>query len=71
VLLGHRFVAEEPFASEEAFADVARAWHALGFDELVVYADPVLMVPRGEQPSPDIVGRIARDVVPKLRRELA
>ena len=71
VLLGHRFVAEEPFASEEAFADVARAWHALGFDELVVYADPVLMVPRGEQPSPDIVGRIARDVLPQLRRELA
>jgi alkanesulfonate monooxygenase SsuD/methylene tetrahydromethanopterin reductase-like flavin-dependent oxidoreductase (luciferase family) len=69
VLLGHRFVAEEPFRSEESFADVARAWRALGFDELVVYADPSLMVPRGVEPPPDIVARVARDVLPELRRE--
>ena len=69
VLLGNRFVAEEPFSSEEAFADVARAWHALGFDELVVYADPYFMVPVGEDAPPEIVGRIARDVLPELRRE--
>jgi alkanesulfonate monooxygenase SsuD/methylene tetrahydromethanopterin reductase-like flavin-dependent oxidoreductase (luciferase family) len=71
ILLGHRFVAEEPFRSEEAFAEVARAWHALGFDELVVYADPFFMVPRGEEPPPGIVGRIARDVLPELRRNSA
>jgi alkanesulfonate monooxygenase SsuD/methylene tetrahydromethanopterin reductase-like flavin-dependent oxidoreductase (luciferase family) len=71
VLLGHRFVAEEPFASEEAFAAVARAWHALGFDELVVYADPFFMVPRGEQPPAGILERIAADVLPALRAELA
>ena len=70
-LLGHSFVAEEAFRSEEAFADVARAWRALGFDELVVYADPTLMVPRGEEPPAGIVDRIARDVLPTLRRELA
>lgn len=69
VLLGHRFVAEEPFRSEESFADVARAWRALGFDELVVYADPSLMVPRGVEPPPDIVARVAQDVLPDLRRE--
>jgi alkanesulfonate monooxygenase SsuD/methylene tetrahydromethanopterin reductase-like flavin-dependent oxidoreductase (luciferase family) len=70
VLLGNRFVAEEPFRSEEAFAVVARAWHALGFDELVVYADPFFMVPRGEEPPPGIVGRLAREVLPELRQEL-
>jgi alkanesulfonate monooxygenase SsuD/methylene tetrahydromethanopterin reductase-like flavin-dependent oxidoreductase (luciferase family) len=70
VLLGNRFVAEEPFGSEEAFAEVARAWHALGFDELVVYADPYYMVPIGEEAPPDIVARIARDVLPELRRGL-
>ena len=68
VLLGNRFVAEEPFASEEAFAEVARSWHGLGFDELVVYADPAFMVPRGEQAPAGIVGRIARDVLPELRQ---
>lgn len=71
VLLGHRFVAEEPFRSPDAFAEVARTWHALGFDELVVYDEPALMVPRGEEAPPGIVGRIARDVLPDLRRELA
>ena len=70
VLLGHRFVAEEPFASEEAFADVARTWHSLGFDELVVYADPYFMVPLGEEPPPGILERIAGDVLPDLRRQL-
>ena len=68
VLLGNRFVAEEPFASEDAFAEVARAWHGLGFDELVVYADPYFMVPLGEEPPPGIVERIADDVLPGLRR---
>ena len=71
VLLGHRFVAEEPFASEDAFAGVARVWHGLGFDELVVYADPYFMVPLGEAAPPGIIERIARDVLPDLRRELA
>jgi alkanesulfonate monooxygenase SsuD/methylene tetrahydromethanopterin reductase-like flavin-dependent oxidoreductase (luciferase family) len=66
-LLGHRFVAEEPFRSEEAFARVARAWAELGFDELVVYADPYYMVPLGEEAPPGIVERIARDVLPELR----
>lgn len=70
VLLGNRFVAEEPFASEEAFAEVARTWHGLGFDELVVYADPTFMVPLGEEPPPEILARIARDVLPELRRGL-
>jgi alkanesulfonate monooxygenase SsuD/methylene tetrahydromethanopterin reductase-like flavin-dependent oxidoreductase (luciferase family) len=70
VLLGNRFVAEEPFSSEEAFAEVARAWHGLGFDELVVYADPFFMVPLGEEAPPGIVERIARDVLPELRRGL-
>jgi alkanesulfonate monooxygenase SsuD/methylene tetrahydromethanopterin reductase-like flavin-dependent oxidoreductase (luciferase family) len=68
VLLGNRFVAEEPFASEEAFAEVARAWHGLGFDELVVYADPFFMVPLGQEPPPGILERIAGDVLPELRR---
>ena len=71
ILLGNRFLAEEPFASDEAFAEVARTWHGLGFDELVVYADPYFMVPLGEAAPPGIVERIATDVLPDLRRELA
>jgi alkanesulfonate monooxygenase SsuD/methylene tetrahydromethanopterin reductase-like flavin-dependent oxidoreductase (luciferase family) len=70
VLLGNRFVAEEPFASEDAFAEVARVWHDLGFDELIVYADPYFMVPLGDEPPAGIVERIARDVLPDLRRDL-
>jgi alkanesulfonate monooxygenase SsuD/methylene tetrahydromethanopterin reductase-like flavin-dependent oxidoreductase (luciferase family) len=69
VLLGNRFVAEEPFASEEAFAEVARAWQAIGFDELVVYADPYFMVPIGQEAPPEIVERIAA-TLPALRAEL-
>jgi alkanesulfonate monooxygenase SsuD/methylene tetrahydromethanopterin reductase-like flavin-dependent oxidoreductase (luciferase family) len=70
VLLGHRFVAEEPFASEDAFAEVARTWRALGFDELIIYADPYFMVPLGAEAPTGIVERIARDVLPELRRGL-
>jgi hypothetical protein len=70
VLLGNRFVGEEPFRSPDAFADVARAWHALGFDELVVYADPYYMVPLGEQAPEGILASIARDALPRLRDEL-
>jgi alkanesulfonate monooxygenase SsuD/methylene tetrahydromethanopterin reductase-like flavin-dependent oxidoreductase (luciferase family) len=69
VLLGNRFVAEEPFASDEAFAEVARTWHAIGFDELVVYADPYFMVPIGQEPPAGIVERIA-ETLPALRAEL-
>jgi len=69
VLLGNRFVAEEPFASDEAFAEVARRWHAIGFDELVVYADPYFMVPIGQEPPAGIVERIAA-ALPALRAEL-
>ena len=71
VLLGNRFVAEAPFRSPEAFAEVATAWHALGFDELVVYADPYYMVPLGEHAPEGIVASIASEVVPRLREELA
>ena len=69
VLLGNRFVAEEPFASEKAFAEVARIWHAIGFDELVVYADPYFMTPIGQEPPAGIVERIAA-TLPALRAEL-
>ena len=58
-------------AGVERTSEVARAWHALGFDELVVYADPYFMVPLGEEAPPNLVERIARDVLPDLRRELA
>ena len=71
ILLGHRFVAEDAFTSEEAFAEVATAWHGLGFDELVVYESPSLMTPRGVEPPPDMHARLAGSVLPDLRRTLS
>jgi alkanesulfonate monooxygenase SsuD/methylene tetrahydromethanopterin reductase-like flavin-dependent oxidoreductase (luciferase family) len=47
-LLGyHAFVAETPWRSDEAFADVVERWSAAGFDELVFYYPPDTAMPEG------------------------
>jgi alkanesulfonate monooxygenase SsuD/methylene tetrahydromethanopterin reductase-like flavin-dependent oxidoreductase (luciferase family) len=47
ILLGHPFVAETPWRSEEAFLDVAARWRDAGFDELIVYYPPETGMPEG------------------------
>lgn len=47
VLLGHPFVAETPWRSEEAFLDVVKRWQSAGFDELIVYYPPETGMPAG------------------------
>jgi len=44
-LIGHPFVGETPFRSDEAFADVVGRWGDAGFDELVFYYPPEFATP--------------------------
>jgi alkanesulfonate monooxygenase SsuD/methylene tetrahydromethanopterin reductase-like flavin-dependent oxidoreductase (luciferase family) len=46
-LIGHPFVAETPWRSDDAFLDLARRWSGAGFDELVVYYPPGTGMPSG------------------------
>ena len=43
----HKFVAETPWRSDEAFADVVERWRDAGFDELVFYYPPDTNMPEG------------------------
>ena len=47
ILLGHPFVAETPWRSEEAFLEVVERWSGAGFDELIVYYPPETAMPAG------------------------
>jgi alkanesulfonate monooxygenase SsuD/methylene tetrahydromethanopterin reductase-like flavin-dependent oxidoreductase (luciferase family) len=47
ILLGHPFVSETPWRSDDAFLDVARRWNGAGFDELIVYYPPQTGMPAG------------------------
>jgi len=44
-LIGHSFVAETPFASREAFAEVVRAYEDAGIEELIFYWPPEFAMP--------------------------
>jgi alkanesulfonate monooxygenase SsuD/methylene tetrahydromethanopterin reductase-like flavin-dependent oxidoreductase (luciferase family) len=46
-LIGHSFVAETPFRSEEAFREFAAAYADAGIDELIVYWPPEFAMPEG------------------------
>jgi hypothetical protein len=47
VLIGHPFIAETPWRSEAAFADVVGRWEEAGFDEIVFYYPPETGMPEG------------------------
>lgn len=66
VLLGHRYIAETPWRSEEDFVEVARVWSGIGFDELIFFHPPDFM---GWDPTvrPGVFERVAREVMPDLR----
>jgi alkanesulfonate monooxygenase SsuD/methylene tetrahydromethanopterin reductase-like flavin-dependent oxidoreductase (luciferase family) len=56
-LLGyHAFVAETPWRSDEAFAEMAGRWRDAGFDELVFYYPPDTNMPAGSV-SPGVFER--------------
>jgi alkanesulfonate monooxygenase SsuD/methylene tetrahydromethanopterin reductase-like flavin-dependent oxidoreductase (luciferase family) len=44
-LIGHSFVAETPFASREAFAEMVHAYEDAGIDELIFYWPPEFAMP--------------------------
>jgi alkanesulfonate monooxygenase SsuD/methylene tetrahydromethanopterin reductase-like flavin-dependent oxidoreductase (luciferase family) len=59
-LLGyHAFVAETPWRSDEAFADVVGRWREAGFDELVFYYPPDTSMPEGSV-TPGVFERAVR-----------
>jgi alkanesulfonate monooxygenase SsuD/methylene tetrahydromethanopterin reductase-like flavin-dependent oxidoreductase (luciferase family) len=47
ILIGHPFVGETPWRSEEAFLDMVERWSRAGFDELIVYYPPETGMPDG------------------------
>jgi alkanesulfonate monooxygenase SsuD/methylene tetrahydromethanopterin reductase-like flavin-dependent oxidoreductase (luciferase family) len=55
-LIGHPFVGETPFASDDAFADVVGRWGGAGFEELVFYYPPEWGTPP-EHVSPGVFER--------------
>ena len=59
ILLGHLFVAETPWRSEEVFLDVVQRWANAGFDELVVYYPPEVGMPEGSV-TPGVFERAAQ-----------
>jgi alkanesulfonate monooxygenase SsuD/methylene tetrahydromethanopterin reductase-like flavin-dependent oxidoreductase (luciferase family) len=46
-LIGYPFVAETPWQSDEAFADVVGRWQDAGFEEIVFYYPPETGMPEG------------------------
>jgi hypothetical protein len=46
-LIGHPFVGETPWRSDDAFADVVGRWQEAGFQELVFYHPPEWRMPTG------------------------
>jgi len=65
VLLGYGFIAEEPFRSKDAFAEVVEAWREIGMDEIVFYDPHERNAPPGSTIDPDVYERIVRDVMPQ------
>ncbi len=47
ILIGHPFVGETPWRSEDAFEDLVKRWSGAGFDELIVYYPPETGMPEG------------------------
>jgi len=46
-LIGHPFVSETPFRSDDAWADFVGRWAEAGFEELVLYYPPETGMPEG------------------------
>lgn len=61
-LIGHPFVAETPWRSDEAFRDFVERWRAAGFDELVVYYPPETAMPEGSV-TPGVFERAVRSLL--------
>jgi alkanesulfonate monooxygenase SsuD/methylene tetrahydromethanopterin reductase-like flavin-dependent oxidoreductase (luciferase family) len=57
VLIGHTFIAETPWRSEDAFADVVGRWEEAGFDEIVFYYPPETGMPEGSV-TPGVFERV-------------
>lgn len=66
LLLGHRYVGETPWRSEDAFLDVVRRWGEAGMDELVLYYPATVQMPAGTVED-GLFERVFRDLVPGLR----
>ena len=47
ILIGHPFVGETPWRSDDAFGDLVERWSGAGFDELIVYYPPETGMPEG------------------------
>lgn len=66
LLVGHGWIAETPFASEEAFRSFVTRYHDAGIQEFIFYYPPDLFYPKGAV-QPGLFEHLARDVLPELR----
>lgn len=69
LLLGHGFIAEDPFRSLDAFHEVVDAWRAIGIDEIVFFYPPDLVAPPGKPVDVALFERIVREAMPEHRGE--
>jgi alkanesulfonate monooxygenase SsuD/methylene tetrahydromethanopterin reductase-like flavin-dependent oxidoreductase (luciferase family) len=70
-LLQHEFwIADEPFASEQAFREFVERYRAAGIDEFVFYYPPEEWA-RKTRVEPGLFARLATDVMPELRGSAA
>jgi hypothetical protein len=65
-LIGYPFIAETPWQSDNAYADVVGRWQDAGFEELVFYYPPEWGMPEGAV-TPGMFERAFRQSGPRRR----
>ncbi len=60
VLIGYPFIAETPWRSPEAFAELVERWEAAGMNEIVVYYPPETGMPEGTV-EPGVFEQVMRE----------
>jgi len=63
ILLGHLYVRETPWRSEQAFRETVERWRDAGMDEIVFVHPPHAAMPEGSV-EPGLFERLAREVMP-------
>ncbi len=62
ILIGHLYVRETPWRSEDAFHEVVRRWESAGMDEIVFVHPPHAAMPEGAV-EPGLFERLAREAM--------
>ena len=63
-----RSVGSSPLASVAAFEDFVGSYREVGMNEFIFYYPPEEYYPRGEGDEADVFERVAREVIPAMRK---